>query len=62
MFDEMEKGIDAVVISNPDHTHFHPAWWALERGKHVYLEKPLVHEVEEVRRLTLAAGGNELAT
>jgi len=62
MFDEMEKGIDAVAISTPDHTHFHPAWWALERGKHVSLEKPLVHEVEEVRRLTLAAGGNELAT
>lgn len=62
MFDSMEKQIDAVVISTPDHTHFHPAWWAMERGKHVYLEKPLAHEVEEVRRLTDAAREKKLAT
>ena len=62
MFDRMEKEIDAVVISTPDHTHFHPAWWAMERGKHVYLEKPLAHEVDEVRRLTEAAHKKGLAT
>ena len=62
MFDAMEKEIDAVVVSTPDHTHFHPAWWAMERGKHVYLEKPLAHEVEEVRRLTEAARKKGLAT
>jgi len=62
MFDAMENQIDAVVISTPDHTHFHPAWWAMERGKHVYLEKPLAHEVEEVRRLCDAARAKKLAT
>ena len=62
MFDAVEKQIDAVVVSTPDHTHFHPAWWALERGKHLYLEKPLAHEVEEVRRLTNAAREKKLAT
>ena len=62
MFDTLEKKIDAVVISTPDHTHFHPAWWAMERGKHVYLEKPLAHELEEVRRLTVAAREKKLAT
>jgi predicted dehydrogenase len=62
MFDAVEKQIDAVVISTPDHTHFHPAWWAMERGKHVYLEKPLAHEVGEVRRLTVAARERKLAT
>lgn len=62
MFDAMEKEIDGVVISTPDHTHFHPAWWAIERGKHVYLEKPLAHEVEEVRRITTAAQTKKLAT
>ena len=62
MFDAMEKEIDGVVISTPDHTHFHPAWWAIERGKHVYLEKPLAHEVEEVRRITEAARAKKLAT
>ena len=62
MFDSMEKQVDGVVISTPDHTHFHPAWWAIERGKHVYLEKPLAHEVEEVRRITEAARAKKLAT
>ncbi|MFZ4732182.1 MAG: Gfo/Idh/MocA family protein [Pirellulales bacterium] len=62
MFDRMERGIDAVVVSTPDHTHFHPAWWALERGKHLYLEKPLAHEVEEVRHLVDSARAKNLAT
>jgi len=62
MFDGLEREIDGVVISTPDHTHFHPAWWAIERGKHVYLEKPLAHEVEEVRRITEAARAKRLAT
>jgi len=62
MFDAIEKQIDAVVVSTPDHTHFHPAWWAMERGKHVYLEKPLAHEVVEVRRLCDAARDKNLAT
>jgi len=55
MFDEMEKQIDGVLISTPDHTHFHPALWAMQRGKHVYLEKPLAHDVWEVRTLTKLA-------
>ncbi len=62
MFDEMEKEIDGVVISTPDHTHFHPAWWAMQRGKHVYLEKPLAHNIWEVRTLTKLAAEKKLAT
>jgi hypothetical protein len=34
----------------------------MERGKHVYLEKPLAHEVEEVRRLTDAARESRAAS
>ncbi len=62
LFDEVEKQIDAVVISTPDHTHFHPTYWAFERGKHVYLEKPLAHNVWEVRKLTDMAREKKLAT
>lgn len=62
MFDALESKIDGVVISTPDHTHFHPAYWAMQRGKHVYLEKPLAHEVEEVRRLCDMAREKKLAT
>ena len=41
MFDKMHKSIDAVAISTPDHSHFHPAYIAMDLDKHVYLEKPL---------------------
>ncbi len=62
MFDEMESKIDAVVISTPDHTHFHPAYSAISRGKHVYLEKPMAHSVWEVRKLTDLAREKKVAT
>ena len=55
MFDEMHKEIDAVIISTPDHTHFAPAMVAMELGKHVYMEKPLAHNVWECRTLKKAA-------
>lgn len=51
MFDEMEKSIDAVVVSTPDHTHAVAAMAAIKRGKHIYCEKPLAHSIGEVRAL-----------
>lgn len=62
MFDKMHPSIDAVVISTPDHTHFHPAYMAMELGKHVYLEKPLAHTVWETRVLTETARRKGLVT
>ena len=62
MFDKMHKSIDAVVISTPDHSHFHPAYTAMDLDKHVYLEKPLAHTVWEVRTLTEKAKKNKLTT
>jgi predicted dehydrogenase len=62
MFDEMEKQIDAVVVSTPDHTHFHPAMRALKSGKHLYCEKPMAHNLWEVRQLTKTAREKKLAT
>jgi predicted dehydrogenase len=55
MFDEMEKGIDAVLVATPDHTHAVIAMAAIKRGKHVYCEKPLAHSIGEVRALGKAA-------
>jgi predicted dehydrogenase len=44
-----QKDLQAVVICTPDHTHAFIANWALNRGLHVYCEKPLGNSVEEVR-------------
>ncbi|GAF97175.1 unnamed protein product, partial [marine sediment metagenome] len=44
---EKEKGIDAVVIATPDHTHAVASMMAIEMGKHVYCEKPLTHSIYE---------------
>jgi hypothetical protein len=55
MFDEMAGKIDAVLISTPDHTHFAAAMAAMELGKHVYVEKPLAHNVWQLRTLKKAA-------
>jgi predicted dehydrogenase len=55
MLDKMENQIDAVVISTPDHTHFAAAMECMQRGKHVYVQKPLAHNIWQVRTLQKAA-------
>jgi predicted dehydrogenase len=62
MFDQMEKEIDAVVVATPDHFHAVAAMAAIERGKHVYCEKPLAHSIGEVRRLMEAAQKHKVVT
>src|SRR5438874_2362454 len=44
-----QKGIDAVVIATPDHTHAVATVAALKSGRHVYCEKPLTHTLSECR-------------
>lgn len=44
-----QKDINAVVICTADHTHAFVANWAMNRGHHVYCEKPLANSVEEAR-------------
>jgi predicted dehydrogenase len=62
MFDEMEKKIDAVTVSTPDHIHAVAAMAAIKRKKHVYCQKPLAHSVGEVRALMKAAKENNVVT
>jgi len=62
MFDKEGKNIDAVLITIPDHAHAVAAMWAMERGKHVYLEKPMTRTVWEARVLREAAAKYKVAT
>lgn len=62
LLDQCSGKLDAVVISTPDHTHFHPAYAAMQLGLHVYLEKPLAHNIWETRTLTDYAAKQGLAT
>jgi predicted dehydrogenase len=55
MLSKMGDQIDAVTIATPDHSHFPIAMMALKAGKHVFLEKPLAHRIEEIRLLQQAA-------
>ena len=52
---DKQKDIDAVTISTPDHTHAAAAAYAMRRGKHVFVQKPLTYSVGEARILNQIA-------
>jgi predicted dehydrogenase len=59
---EKEKAIDAVLCATPDHAHAVVAITAMRAGKHVYCEKPLVHNVWEARQIAKVARETGVAT
>ncbi len=62
MLDRMSKSIDACVIATPDHTHAVIAMACMQLGKHVYVEKPLTHNIWEARELLKAAKRYKVVT
>lgn len=52
---DQQKDIDAVTISTPDHNHGVAAMSAMQNGIHVYVQKPLTHNIYEARMLTEGA-------
>ncbi|MBK9565903.1 MAG: Gfo/Idh/MocA family oxidoreductase [Saprospiraceae bacterium] len=62
MLDIEHKNIDAVTVSTPDHTHAVAALAAIEKGKHVYVQKPLTWSIHEARMLTEAARKHKVVT
>jgi len=55
LLDKEADNIDSVNVTVPDHNHFIIAYNAIRKGKHVYCQKPMCHDVAEVRKLTEAA-------
>ncbi|WP_295675243.1 Gfo/Idh/MocA family oxidoreductase [uncultured Mucilaginibacter sp.] len=62
MLDKEAKSIDAVSVSTPDHTHAVAAIAAMQLNKHVYVQKPLTHDIYEARKLTEAAHRYKVVT
>ncbi|HYW36369.1 MAG TPA: Gfo/Idh/MocA family oxidoreductase, partial [Balneolaceae bacterium] len=55
IFDKESGNFDAVSVSIPDHNHAIVALNAMKRGKHVYVQKPLTHDIYETSILVKAA-------
>lgn len=62
MIDQLGDKVDAVIVSTPDHMHAPAAMYAMNRGKHVYCQKPLTHTVWEARQMRLLADKKQLIT
>ncbi|HVZ18654.1 MAG TPA: Gfo/Idh/MocA family oxidoreductase, partial [Terriglobales bacterium] len=62
MLEEMDKSIDAVTVSTPDHHHGVAAIRAMKLGKHCFCQKPLVQTVHEARIVRQLAKDKNLAT
>ncbi|HOZ48588.1 MAG TPA: Gfo/Idh/MocA family oxidoreductase [Candidatus Hydrogenedentes bacterium] len=62
MLDKEHQNIDAVTISTPDNVHAVAAMACMQLGKHVYVQKPLTHDIYEARMLTEGARKYKVAT
>ena len=59
---DQRKDIEAVMVATPDHMHAPITTAALRAGKHVYVEKPMAHSIEEARVMTDLARRTGLVT
>ncbi|MDP7639429.1 MAG: Gfo/Idh/MocA family oxidoreductase [Candidatus Hydrogenedentes bacterium] len=62
MLDTEHKSIDAVAVTTPNHTHIPACVMAMKMGKHAFVEKPMGHNIHEVRVATDLAKESGLAT
>ena len=62
MLDKEGTNIDACIVATPDHMHATAAMWCMERGIHVYVQKPLVRTIWEARQMRAAAAKYKVAT
>ncbi len=58
--DELLETVDAVSVVTPTSNHYETAAHALESGKHVFIEKPITHDVESADALIRLADEKKL--
>lgn len=54
--------VDSVNVTTPDHMHFPIAMEVLRRRKHLHLQKPMCHDLDEVRTLVETAARTDVVT
>jgi predicted dehydrogenase len=62
LFEKENKHFDAVTVAIPDHNHAIVGLSAMQLNKHLYLQKPLTHDIYEARVLTEAASRYKVVT
>jgi predicted dehydrogenase len=62
MLGKLDDRVDAVTVSTPDHMHAYITLDAIRRGKHVYCQKPLTHNVWEARQIGSQAATSDVIT
>lgn len=62
LFEKEYKNFDAASVGTPDHNHAIIAFHAMQLGKHVYVQKPLTHDIYESRMLAEAAERYKVVT
>ena len=62
MLDKEHKNLDIACVGTPDHMHAPMAMSAMQTGLHVYVQKPLTHDIFEARRLAQMARKKKLVS
>ncbi len=62
LLDAEHKNLDIACVATPDHMHAPIAMIAMEMGLHVYVQKPLTHDIYEARRMQEMARKKKLVT
>jgi len=62
MLDKERRNLDIACVGTPDHMHASMAMSAMQHGLHVYVQKPLTHDIYETRKLTEMARKKKLVT
>lgn len=62
LLEKEDDKIDSVNVSTPDHMHASITMTAIHRGKHVYCQKPLTHDVHEARLIAASATKADVIT